>query len=1549
MDVTKYNMSLHIKISNYLFAPRFHFNRFQFNLVALLCITLGFVAGMYVVLTEAIPKILALNDTAKVWTLSAATAGTFTTSQTVVDNSGAHPTGGQVGANELANPAFATDIASWSSAALAPSGWVEVPSNALYNPPSGNFLVMQYEAKYDCTATPDGIGDTAATCSAPADSGAGLDYRDIAGFTSSRVVSTANGAPIVHITQTQALSACPAGSHLISNAEWMTIARNAEAQAANWANNTPNSTVVSGGGLKRGNVGLTDSASYDGADPEQGTGRNTKAKLALSSGAELWDLSGNVWEWNSDTILGQNKPDSTLAAAWQEWTYFNGAPNYGTLSYDLTRPLTTSLNSSYGVGNYYMGPRTSGTVYAFLRGGDWSNTSFAGAFALLLNSIPSSQSSYFGFRCASDPVAISQSFSSSVGRAATGANSIAVGSVADGKIYQAVNVGDTATYDFSAYVYNNTAGSVGGVVDATVASLYYGGNTVSSVTYTPVAGETGWYKLTGTVTGIASAVETGLVVKAGKSVNVDDVTLSKQGTYSVYTTTAYSNALVATWDTFCEGSLSGSTCTEDATQGGNSTIKYQICTDDGSTCESGGSWKYWDGDSWETASNTTTHVNTKAQLSQSAMQQLPILSQKISVKAIFTFGGSDVPYLPHVSIGLTTDTTPPDTNASALAMTRVNGGTSVTTNSWSKSSSPYFSWTAGADTSGGSGVKGYCLSLSLDNNEDGIPDDDPANAKGLLGTSPVSIVGTTCQFITTATSIDFATLSYRGSPWLATANKPYLFAVKVVDNSGNVYGGSAATFQFRFDNTVPTNTSYISCASGSFSNVADMNFSWPISGSAASSDDNANLLGWQYQINSTSGTWLGTTTESVLGVNNYIPTSETSRTLTQSQDGSSIVSGNNIVYFRTIDAAGNTSLDATIRTCNLSYGGAAPAFDNLDGVTVTPSSADSNSFAISWPDATATSGQSVAHYYYMINTAPPSTLATLQGNSATYIDNGTATTIAQSVLPNVNKGSNTVYVVAIDDADTPNYSPSNYITGTFTLNSTDPDNVGNLVASDSSIKSQSQWNVTLTWTAPSYQGAGNLTYLVYRSTDGTSFSQVGSTTGLSYVDNTASSSQYYYKIYSKDGANAQSSGTNAVTITPTGKWTSAPGLETGPNVGSITTKKATITWTTARSADSKVQYGTTSGSYGDVEPSNSTQTASHSIQLTGLNPGTTYYYKAKWTDEDGNTGTSEEKSFSTAAAPTVKDVVAKNIGLTSAIIEFTSHNASKVKIYYGTSTSFGGVKEISTSTSETTYTAELSGLLDGTKYYYKINTFDSDMSEYEGTVLDFATLPRPKISNVRIQQVANTAQSMILVTWLTNTEVSSIVSYYPEDNVSDARDEVNVALTKGPHRMIIRGLAPQTRYLLVVKGRDKAGNEAVSSSQRVTTATDTRPPQISDMYVEGAVIPPTASTAQESMTQLIVSWNTDELATSQVEFGEGTGTEYSSKTQEASNLTYNHMVIISGLAPSKVYHVRAFSKDQAGNVGNSIDTVTITPKVTENALSLVINNLLAAFGLLEKL
>ncbi|MDD5222178.1 MAG: type II secretion system protein, partial [Patescibacteria group bacterium] len=126
------------------------------------------------------------------------------------------------------------------------------------------FYVFQYEAKYDSDG--DGIGNDA-----------DADHRvDVLYDTydwnktdkdGNKVVSSPEGSPIAGITHTDALSACPTGYHLITNDEWMAIARDAEQVSSNWANSQIGSTVASGGGLKRGNVGISDSASYNGADP----------------------------------------------------------------------------------------------------------------------------------------------------------------------------------------------------------------------------------------------------------------------------------------------------------------------------------------------------------------------------------------------------------------------------------------------------------------------------------------------------------------------------------------------------------------------------------------------------------------------------------------------------------------------------------------------------------------------------------------------------------------------------------------------------------------------------------------------------------------------------------------------------------------------------------------------------------------------------------------------------------------------------------------------------------------------------------------------------------------------------------------------------------------------------------------------------------------------------------------------------------------------------------------------------------------------------------
>ncbi len=94
------------------------------------------------------------------------------------------------------------------------------------------------------------------------------------------------------------------------------------------------------------------------------------------------------------------------------------------------------------------------------------------------------------------------------------------------------------------------------------------------------------------------------------------------------------------------------------------------------------------------------------------------------------------------------------------------------------------------------------------------------------------------------------------------------------------------------------------------------------------------------------------------------------------------------------------------------------------------------------------------------------------------------------------------------------------------------------------------------------------------------------------------------------------------------------------SVGSsnITNTSATINWTTDEASTSMVEYGT-STSYGSSTPYEDIMivppVTSHSINLTGLNSCTTYYYRVKSNDSSSNLGISNGSSFSTSGCGVV--------------------------------------------------------------------------------------------------------------------------------------------------------------------------------------------------------------------------------------------------------------------------------------------------------------------------
>lgn len=860
----------------------------------------------------------------------------------------------------------------------------------------------------------------------------------------------------------------------------------------------------------------------------------------------------------------------------------------------------------------------------------------------------------------------------------------------------------------------------------------------------------------------------------------------------------------------------------------------------------------------------------------------------------------------------------PDVNATSITLVGISEG------DWINEGAT-ISWTAGSDNAGGNGLAGYCI--ALDEADIGSSNllDPETTAGSLLNALDDGISNaSTCGYIVVGTSVNFSDIS----GLTLSSGKQYYFSIKAVDLSGNVFSGGAGTFQdlasFKYDDTKPNNPAYFSLP-GDFIATKSATFVWPSSGSGIASDDHSGVAGLQYRIGS-EGVWYGDTHNGNEDLTDLL-VDDGSYSTQQYPDFASIQEESNIIYLRTLDVAENVSY--AVLSGALKVNTTAPS--SPVGLEVTPTTNTDNSFAFSWLAPDNYTGQvGNITYCYTINTQP-------SVSTCNYTDGGVTSLTADAYANQ--PGENTLYLVARDEALNINFDTFAFVT--FTANTSAPGIPQNIDVADVSVKSTSSWKLAVSWEEPAAVGAGISSYEVYHSTDGVTYSSESSGAGISHVDTNLTQATHYYKVRACDSANNCGAFTSAVSMYPDGKFLVPAELTSSPVVSSITTKKATITWSTDRASDSKVSFGSSSGSYFDEEPSKSTQETDHSIVLTNLSPGTTYYYKTKWTDEDGNTGVSDEATFQTDPAPSISSVVTSDIGLTSAFVSFTVSGATKATINYGLTSAYGGTSETTTSPVESTYTIKLTGLLDGTDYHYKLTLEDSEGELYEFENHEFTTLPRPKISLVRLQQVRGTSTSTVLVTWNTNTEVSSIVSYYPSSNPALVLDTVDTKL-KTKHKSIIKNLLPNTAYTLIVKGRDKVGNEAVSDAQAFTTATDTRPPAISNLKVEGEI----EGVGEEASAHLVVSWDTDELSSSQVTFGEGSTGPTNNRTQLDTTLTFNHVVIVPNLAPSKVYHVRVLSADKEKNESESIEAVVITPKSTRSALDLVISNLSKAFGFL---
>jgi hypothetical protein len=142
------------------------------------------------------------------------------------------------------------------------------------------------------------------------------------------------------------------------------------------------------------------------------------------------------------------------------------------------------------------------------------------------------------------------------------------------------------------------------------------------------------------------------------------------------------------------------------------------------------------------------------------------------------------------------------------------------------------------------------------------------------------------------------------------------------------------------------------------------------------------------------------------------------------------------------------------------------------------------------------------------------------------------------------------------------------------------------------------------------------------------------------------------------------------------------------------------------------------------------------------------------------------------------------------------------------------------------------------------------------------------------------------------------------------------------------GWTPSSVGNTTLKSRavDDSGNlEIPSAGAMVSIVPNTTPPIISGVQSG----PITKSWA-------VITWNTDEPADSQVEFG--TTTAYGASTTLDPTLAISHSVTLAGLAPATLYHYRVRSTDSAGNLAISND-FSFTTTSSDSTLTITFDSL----------
>ena len=266
----------------------------------------------------------------------------------------------------------------------------------------------------------------------------------------------------------------------------------------------------------------------------------------------------------------------------------------------------------------------------------------------------------------------------------------------------------------------------------------------------------------------------------------------------------------------------------------------------------------------------------------------------------------------------------------------------------------------------------------------------------------------------------------------------------------------------------------------------------------------------------------------------------------------------------------------------------------------------------------------------------------------------------------------------------------------------------------------------------------------------------------------------------------------------------------------------------------------------------------------------------------------------------------------------------------------------------TQHGVEIKGLLPDTVYHYRVISRTQTGSETKSQDFIFKT-DRENTEIVNYKVDTRSSEEAVF-SWSTNIPTNSILTYTPYRNGQlylDARQTVQNSAYTTQHTLEVDDFEAGVFYDVELSGADSGNNVVSRTIQGFTTEGEDLAPIISQIKTDSAIV-----TGGKEKIQAIISWTTNELATSQVYYRKGFAsgdTEFTNSTPVTQSYVKKHIVVVTDFEPGQVYQFVVESVDSSGNVGRSKTVSVLTPRKEESVFQVIMSNFEGMFSWIGKI